>query len=84
VKQAQRQVRVVGRPEEGDVLSGAHEGDSGGDYSYDLAHEVNAALQDIPRPRAASPISLTAASTASFTVDLHGDLGYDSAHEGGS
>jgi hypothetical protein len=45
---------------------------------------VSAALENIPRPRAASPISLTAATTASFTVDLHGDLGYDSAHEGGS
>jgi hypothetical protein len=64
------------------VLSGA--GDNGGDYSYDLAHEVSAALEHIPRPRAASPISFTGATAASFTVDLHGDLGYDSAHEGGS
>jgi hypothetical protein len=74
----------VGRSEEGGVLSSAHEGDDGGDYSYDLAHEVSAALENIPRPRAAAPFSLTAASTASFTVDLHADLGYDSAHEGGS
>lgn len=65
-------------------MSGAHEGDNGGDYGYDLAHEVSTALENIPRPRAAAPISLTAASTTSFTVDLHGDLGYDSAHEGGS
>jgi len=65
-------------------LSSAHVGDDGGDYSYDLAHEVSAALENIPRPRAAAPFSLTAASTASFTVDLHADLGYDSAHEGGS
>lgn len=65
-------------------MSGAHEGDNGGDYGYDLAHEVSTALENIPRPRAASPISPAAASTASFTVDLHGDLGYDSAHERGS
>jgi hypothetical protein len=62
--------------------------DSEGDYGYDLAHEVNAALDHIPRPRAAPAIPLTVASAASFTssltVDLHGDLGYDSAHEGGS
>jgi hypothetical protein len=58
--------------------------DSGGDYGYDLAHEVSAALEHIPRPRGATPVSLTAATTASLTVDLHGDLGYDSAHEGGS
>jgi len=64
--------------------SGSHEGDGGGDYGYDLAHEVCAALHDIPRPRPARPITLTAATTASFTVDLYGDLGYDSAHEGGS
>lgn len=64
--------------------SGEHEGDSGGDYGYDLAHEMSAALDNIPRPRAAPSISLTAASSAPFTVDLHGDLGYDSAHEGGS
>jgi hypothetical protein len=68
----------------GQEHSGDQGSDSGGDYGYDLAHEVNAALDHIPRPRAAPSISLTAASTASFTVDLHGDLGYDSAHEGGS
>jgi hypothetical protein len=68
----------------GQEHSGDQGSDSGGDYGYDLAHEVNAALDHIPRPRAAPLISLTAASTASFTVDLHGDLGYDSAHEGGS
>lgn len=67
--------------------SGGHEGDTGGDYGYDLAHEVSAALDHIPRPRAAAPTSLTAAaaaSVASSTVDLYGDLGYDCAHEGGS
>jgi hypothetical protein len=55
-----------------------------GDYGYDLAHEVHAALSDIPRPRVAPQTIVTAGTTASFTVDLHGDLGYDSAHEGGS
>ncbi|TWF81788.1 hypothetical protein FHX44_117733 [Pseudonocardia hierapolitana] len=64
-------------------MSAAYEGDGGGDYGYDLAHEVSSALEGIPRPRGASPISLAGAS-ASFTLDLHGDLGYDSAHEGGS
>jgi hypothetical protein len=62
-------------------LSGA--GDSGGDYSYDLAHEMSAALENIPRPRGASP-AVRPAAAASFTVDVHGDLGYDCAHEGGS
>jgi hypothetical protein len=54
-----------------------------GDYGYDLAHEVKAGLHDIPRPRTAPPMAVTT-STAPFVVDLHGDLGYDSAHEGGS
>jgi hypothetical protein len=53
-----------------------------GDYGYDLAHEVKAGLHDVPRPRAALPTAVT--TTAPFVVDLHGDLGYDSAHEGGS
>jgi hypothetical protein len=70
----------------GQEHSGDQGSDSGGDYGYDLAHEVNAALDHIPRPRAAPSIPLSTASfsTVSFTVDLHGDLGYDSAHEGGS
>jgi hypothetical protein len=64
---------------------GHPESDSGGDYGYDLAHEVHAALDDIPRPRGAQRVPLTpSATSATFTVDLHGDLGYDSAHEGGS
>jgi hypothetical protein len=54
-----------------------------GDYGYDLAHEVKAGLHDIPRPRTARPTAVTT-TTAPFAVDLHGDLGYDSAHEGGS
>ncbi len=59
--------------------------DSGGDYGYDLAHEVHAALEDIPRPRGASTAPLTSSvASASVMIDLHGDLGYDSAHEGGS
>jgi hypothetical protein len=52
-----------------------------GDYGYDLAHEVIAGLDAIPRPRGASPVRVSAAP---FAIDLHGDLGYDSAHEGGS
>jgi hypothetical protein len=55
-----------------------------GDYGYDLAHEVKAGLHDIPRPRGALRIPMAAAATAPSAVDLHGDLGYDSAHEGGS
>jgi hypothetical protein len=62
---------------------GEHGDDTGGDYGYDLAHEVSAALQHIPRPRTALYVPRTAA-TASSTADVHGDLGYDSAHEGGS
>jgi len=50
-----------------------------GDYGYDLAHEVHAGLPFIPRQRGASPLTVTAAP---FTVDPHGDLGYDCAHEG--
>jgi hypothetical protein len=53
-----------------------------GDYGYDLAHEVKAGLHDVPRPRSAP--RMAAAATAPSAVDLHGDLGYDSAHEGGS
>jgi hypothetical protein len=64
-------------------MSAAYEGDGGGDYGYDLAHEVSSALESIPRPRGAAPISVAGVS-ASFPPDLHGDLGYDSAHEGGS
>jgi hypothetical protein len=52
-----------------------------GDYGYDLAHEMNAGLHDIPRPRSASQV---VPSRAPFAVDLNGDLGYDSAHEGSS
>ncbi|WP_345612091.1 hypothetical protein [Pseudonocardia adelaidensis] len=55
----------------------------GGDYGYDLAHEVHAAL-DLPRPRVAPQTTVVAGTAGSVTVDLHGDLGYDSAHEGGS
>jgi hypothetical protein len=52
-----------------------------GDYGYDLAHEMNAGPHDIPRRRSASQVT---PSKAPFAVDVHGDLGYDSAHEGGS
>lgn len=79
---AQRQFRAVGRPEEGGVVSADQE--YSGDYGYDLAHEVSAALQHIPGPRAAPQTAVPAGATGSVTVDLHGDLGYDSAHEGGS
>jgi len=78
---AQRQVRAVGRPEEGGVVSADQE--YSGDYGYDLAHEVNAVLH-LPRPRSAPQAAVPAGTAASVTVDLHGDLGYDSAHEGGS
>lgn len=54
-------------------------GDGGGDYGYDLAHEVTAGLGDPPRRRIGLPVAM---STAPFQVDPHGDLGYDSAHEG--
>ncbi|GAA0897247.1 hypothetical protein [Pseudonocardia zijingensis] len=62
-------------------MSGDH--DYSGDYGYDLAHEVNAALAEIPRPRRATSVPVVSASAA-IHGDLHGDLGYDSAHEGGS
>jgi hypothetical protein len=78
---AQRQVRVVGRPEEGGVVSADQE--YAGDYGYDLAHEVHAALADIPRPRSA-PRTAVGGTAPSFAADVYGDLGYDSAHEGGS
>ena len=52
-----------------------------GDYGYDLAHEVHAGLHSIPRPRGVSPLTVSAAP---FVADPHADLGYDSAHEGGS
>jgi hypothetical protein len=72
----------VGRPEEGGVVSADQE--YSGDYGYDLAHEVHAALNNIPRPRSAPQATVAAGAAGSVTVDLHGDLGYDSAHEGGS
>jgi hypothetical protein len=54
-------------------------GGDGGDYGYDLAHEATAGLGDPPRRRVSLPVAM---STAPFQVDPHGDLGYDSAHEG--
>ncbi|OLT03944.1 hypothetical protein BJF90_24840 [Pseudonocardia sp. CNS-004] len=54
-----------------------------GDYGYDLAHEVNTGLAEIPRPRRAQSVPV-ATATAAIRVDLDGDLGYDSAHERGS
>jgi hypothetical protein len=50
-----------------------------GDYGYDLAHEVAVGPDAVPRQRGASPLAVSATP---FVVDPHGDLGYDSAHEG--
>ena len=50
-----------------------------GDYTYDLAHEVKASLDGVHRPRALRSVPVSALP---FEVDPHGDLGYDSAHEG--
>jgi hypothetical protein len=80
---AQRQLGSGGSrdgPRWGGVMSADQE--YSGDYGYDLAHEVTAALHAIPRPRGASP--LTASAVPFAAMDPHGDLGYDSAHEGGS
>lgn len=52
--------------------------DDSGDYGYDLAHEIRAALHAPARRRTARPI------TGPFgpESDLDGgDLGYDQAHE---
>jgi hypothetical protein len=54
--------------------------DCSGDYGYDLAHEVMAGLDaSIPRPRSPRPAVFKARPGE---VDPHGDLGYDSAHDG--
>lgn len=50
-----------------------------GDYGYDLAHEVKAAFDARSRRPRAAPVGVSAVA---FEVDPHGDLGYDSAHEG--
>jgi hypothetical protein len=85
---AQRQQVLAGRGAargRGGVMSADLErsdddrGDGGGDYGYDLAHEVTAGLGDPPRRSIGLPVAM---STAPFQVDPHGDLGYDSAHEG--
>jgi hypothetical protein len=49
-----------------------------GDYGYDLAHEVKAALDGAQRPRSLRTVPVAALP---FEADPHGDLGYDSAHE---
>jgi hypothetical protein len=85
---AQRQQVLAGRGAargRGGVMSADLErsdddrGDGGGDYGYDLAHEETAGPGDPPRRRISLPVAM---STAPFQVDPHGDLGYDSAHEG--
>jgi hypothetical protein len=69
-----------GSSRRGGVMSADQE--YSGDYGYDLAHEVHAALHAIPRPRGASPVGVSAVPFAA--MDAHGDLGYDSALESGS
>lgn len=52
--------------------------DLSGDYGYDLAHEVRAALH-LPASRRRAPVS---GRMAGREIDLDGgDLGYDQAHE---
>lgn len=52
--------------------------DDSGDYCYDLAHEVKAALHPSARRRASTPV----AGMRGRELDLDGgDLGYDQAHE---
>lgn len=52
--------------------------DLSGDYGYDLAHEVKAALH-LPASRRRTPVS---GRMAGRDLDLDGgDFGYDQAHE---
>jgi hypothetical protein len=54
--------------------------DYSGDYGYDLAHEMRAGADGASsRPRSTVWAGM---SVVPFEVDPHGDLGYDSAHEG--
>jgi hypothetical protein len=53
-----------------------------GDYGYDLAHEMlMIAVDEACRPRHALPTLVGGAGfDTGFSIDLNGDLCYDSAH----